>query len=83
MPTLKSEIELMEVFSKAKVIAITLNHEDMTDDEVSSTIVDYEKDYELPTTDVLKFGSEKLVHKIYEVFPELINIEPLLWQPQD
>jgi uncharacterized NAD-dependent epimerase/dehydratase family protein len=83
MPTLKSEIELMEVFSKAKVIAITLNHEDMTDDEVSSTIVDYEKDYELPTTDVLKFGSEKLVQKIYEVFPELINIEPLLWQPQE
>ena len=83
MPTLKSEIELIEVFSKAKVIAITINHEDMTDDEVSKTILDYEKEYKLPTTDVLKFGSKKLVEKVYEVFPQLINIKPLLWQPQD
>lgn len=82
MPTLKSEIELIEAFSKVKVIAITLNHEDMTDAEVNKTILDYEKDYELPTTDVLKHGCDKLIGKIYEVFPELINIEPLLWQPQ-
>ena len=83
MPTLQSEIDLLEVYSKAKVIAITLNHEDMTDDEVAATILDYEKEYKLPTTDVLKFDCEKLVDKVYEVFPELINIEPLLWQPQE
>jgi hypothetical protein len=55
----------------------------MTDDEVRSTIVDYEREYKLPTTDVLKLGSNKLVDKIYELFPELINIKPLLWQPQE
>ncbi len=78
MPTLKSEIELIEVFSKAKVIAITLNHEGMTDEEINETILDYEKDPELPTTDVLKFGCKKLVEKIYEIFPELITIDSQL-----
>jgi uncharacterized NAD-dependent epimerase/dehydratase family protein len=83
MPTLESEIELIEAFSQAEVIAITLNHEDMSENEIATTIEDYEKDYELPTTDVLKFNCDKLVDKIYESFPELINIEPLLWPPQE
>jgi uncharacterized NAD-dependent epimerase/dehydratase family protein len=83
MPTLKSEITLIEAFSEAKVIGITINHEDMTDAEVSTTIVDYEGKYKLPVTDVLKFGCDKLVDKVYEVFPELIKIEPLLWHPQE
>lgn len=83
MPALKSEIELIEVFSKAKVIAITLNHEDMTDEEVANTIVNYQIGYNLPTTDVLKYGCKKLVDKIYEVFPDLTTIKPLMCQPQE
>ena len=71
MPTLKSEIELIEVFSKAKVIAITLNHEDMTNQEVANAIVDYQIDYNLPTTDVLKYGCDKLVKALFKVFPKL------------
>lgn len=71
MPTLASEIELIEVFSKAPVIAITINHEDMTDIELEKTIKEYEYKYELPTTDVLKYGCDKLVKKIFEVFPKL------------
>jgi len=71
MPTLESEIELIEVFSKANVIAITINHEDMTDEELEKTIHEYEYKYELPTTDVLKHGCDKLINKILEVFPEL------------
>jgi len=71
MPTPESEIELIEVFSKTKVIAITINHEDMTDDEVKNTIVEYESKYELPTTDVLKFGCDKLVETLFKVFLEL------------
>jgi len=71
MPTLESEIELIEVFSKTKVIAITINHEDMTDVEVKDTIDEYEDKYNLPVTDVLKFGCDKLIKKIYEVFPKL------------
>ena len=73
MPTLESEIELIEVFSRSKVIAITINHEDMTDDEVENTIAEYEDRYKLPTTDVLKYGCDKLVKKLFEVFPELLK----------
>jgi len=71
MPTLESEIELIEVFSKANVIAITINHEDMTDEELEKTIRKYEYEYELPTTDILKHGCGKLIKQLFEVFPEL------------
>lgn len=71
MPTLESEIELLEIFSKSKVIAITINHEDMTDAELKNTIGEYESKYGLPTTDVLKFGSDKLVSTLLKVFPGL------------
>jgi len=71
MPSLESEIELLEVFSRSKVIAITLNHEDMTDEEIKEAITEYEKMFQLPTTDVLKYGCKKLVKRIFEAFPEL------------
>ena len=71
MPTLESEIELNEVFSRSKVIAITINHENMSDDELESTIAEYEESYKLPTTDILKHGCDKLVKALIEVFPEL------------
>lgn len=75
MPTLESEIELIEVFSRSPVIALTLNHEGMTDYEVETTIYNYEQSFELPTTDVLKKGCDKLIEKLYEVFPELVRLE--------
>jgi len=71
MPTLDSEIELIEIFSNSKVIAITINHEDMTDDEIKNKIVEYESKYKLPSTDVLKFGCDKLVDSILKIFSEL------------
>lgn len=71
MPTLESEIEMIEIFSGSKVIAITINHEDMIDEEITEAIIDYERIFRLPTTDVLKYGCEKLVTSIFETFPEL------------
>jgi len=71
MPTLESEIEMIEIFSRSKVIAITISHEDMTDEEIKEAITEYEKTFQLPTTDVLKYGCEKLVKRIFEAFPEL------------
>jgi uncharacterized NAD-dependent epimerase/dehydratase family protein len=71
MPTLDSEIELIELFSTTKVIAITINHEDMTDEGLEQTIDQYEYKYELPTTDVLKHGCDKLVRELFKVFPKL------------
>ncbi len=75
MPTVESEIELIEVFSRSPVIGITLNHEGMTDQEVENTIYSYEQGFDLPTTDVLKHGCDKLIEKLYEVFPELVSLE--------
>jgi uncharacterized NAD-dependent epimerase/dehydratase family protein len=71
MPTLKSEIELIEVVSGARVIAITINHEDMTDTEVDDAVKEYESRFGLPTTDVLKHGCDKLMKELLIQFPTL------------
>jgi uncharacterized NAD-dependent epimerase/dehydratase family protein len=71
MPSLVSEISLIELFAKSPVIAVTLNHEGMTDDDLADTITEYESEYGLPVTDVLKSGCEKLVARLYEEFPQL------------
>ncbi|MFC2129463.1 DUF1611 domain-containing protein [Bacteroidota bacterium] len=83
MPTLKSEIELLEAFSKSRVMAITINHEDMTDEDVEKTIVEYEFKYELPTTDVLKFGCDRIIDELCTMFPALQKSAKLKWLPQE
>ena len=83
MPTLKGEIELLEAFSKSPVIAITINHEDMTDEDVEKTIVEYEFKYELPTTDVLKFGCNKILDELFTLFPKLQQRAKLKWLAQE
>ncbi|MCA0988460.1 DUF1611 domain-containing protein [Guptibacillus algicola] len=71
MPTVKSEIELIETFAKSKVIAVTINHENMSDEELDHTISEYENDLKLPTTDALTFGCDKLISSIFEAYPAL------------
>jgi len=71
MPTLESEIQLNEVFSKSKVIAITINDEDMTDAELKKTIAEYEDKYKIPVTNILKYGCDNIIKKIYDIFPKL------------
>ena len=83
MPTLASEIELIEMFSKSKVVAITLNHEDMSDDEVAAAVIEYECLHELPVTDVLTSGCGKLIMKLYEVFPALLEKALVVCRPQE
>lgn len=73
MPTPESEIKLIETISKAKVIAITLSHEDMNEQEVLKIIEDYELQLRLPTTDVLSAGCQKLVQALSDQFPILKN----------
>lgn len=72
MPTLQSEIDLIEIISGSKVIAITLNHEDMTDKEIDETVKGYEEKYELPTMDVLKHGCGKIVQRLFQMFPAIL-----------
>jgi len=71
MPTPASEIKLIEAFAKTKVIGLTLNHENMTDAEVSQAITKYEKQLGIPCTDVLTRSAERLVNKLLSTFPQI------------
>ncbi len=71
MPTLESEIKLIESFSENKVIGISLNHEDMTKNQMDLAIQSYNYKFKLPTTDVLFHDCECFVDKIISYFPHL------------
>ena len=71
MPSAESEIKLIETIAKTKVVAITLSHEDMDDYGILKVIEDYEKRLQLPTTDVLNYGCQKLVQALSKNFPKL------------
>jgi len=71
MPTVESEIKLIEAVSQARVMAIALSHEDLTDGEMTQIIDDYEQRFRLPTTDVLSHGCQKLVQTLGNHFPKL------------
>lgn len=71
VPSVESEIQLIEHYGKTKVIGITLNHEGMNDLEIEKTIKEYELKYQLPTTDILKQGAGKIIDQIIQFFPSL------------
>jgi len=71
MPIVESEIKLIEAISQAKVMAIALSHEDLSDDEMMKIIKRYEMQFQLPTTDVLNHGCHKLVQTLSNHFPKL------------
>ncbi len=71
MPTIESEINLVETFSNSKVIGITINHENMADGALVDVIKDYENRLNVSATDVLTQGCEKIVKKIFLTFPQL------------
>lgn len=73
MPEVGEEIKLLESYSKAPVLAITLNHEKMNIDEINETIGSYEQNYDIPTTDPLVFGCDKLIDAIINRFPKLLE----------
>jgi uncharacterized NAD-dependent epimerase/dehydratase family protein len=71
MPMPATEIELIQTFSDTQVIGLTINHENMTDAEVSATITQYEHQLSIPTTDALTRPPERLVEMVLAAFPEL------------
>ena len=71
MPMPAAEINLIETFSDTKVIGLTINHENMTDPEVSAAIKRYEHELGIPTTDALTRPAERLVEMVLAAFPEL------------
>jgi uncharacterized NAD-dependent epimerase/dehydratase family protein len=71
MPTIDSEIKLIDAISQSKTIAIALSHENLADEEILKVIEDYENRFQLPTTDVLNYGCQKLVRALSNHFPKL------------
>jgi uncharacterized NAD-dependent epimerase/dehydratase family protein len=71
MPTPATEINLIETFAKTAVIGVTINHENMSDAEVSSAILRYEDALGIPTTDALSRSPERLVEMVVRAFPKL------------
>jgi len=71
MPTPEREIALIEAFADTRVIGLTLNHEHMTDAEVSAAIALYEAALSIPTTDALTRAPKRLVEMVLLAFPRL------------
>lgn len=68
MAPLAREIQVIELLSNRPVIALTLNHENMSKTEIDATVQQYENQYGIPCGDVLKHGPEKIVQKMMARF---------------
>lgn len=77
MPTPESEINLIETFADTKVIGLTINHEDMTDSEVSAAITLYEMKHGIPATDALIRPTGRLLDMVFAAFPNLKRISTI------
>lgn len=71
MPTPRSEIRLIETFADTRVIGLTLNHEGMSDAEVTAAITRYEVELGIPATDALTRSPHHLVDMVLTAFPAL------------
>jgi len=65
------EINLIETFADTRVIGMTINHEHMTDAEITAAIVHYELELGIPVTDALARPVDELVDMVLSAFPEL------------
>ncbi|WP_083607834.1 DUF1611 domain-containing protein [Thalassospira sp. TSL5-1] len=71
MPSPESEIRLIEAFSDTRVIGLTINHENMTDAEIGTSITAYHKQLGIPVTDALARPVNLLVDMVLSSFPAL------------
>jgi len=70
MPTVASEIHMIETFSKTRVIGLAINHENMTEDEVEEAVLNYQVELGIPAADPLR-QPEKLAELVLAYFPIL------------
>ncbi|MEZ9133659.1 DUF1611 domain-containing protein [Vibrio breoganii] len=69
MPSLASEINLIETFSDTSVIGVTLNHEEMSTDEILTAISGLSSELGIPVTDALSQPTEQLVNIVLSAYP--------------
>ncbi len=77
MPTPASEINLIETFADTTVIGLTINHENMTDSEVTAAITLYELELGIPATDALSRPTDRLLDMVFAKFPDLKECAPI------
>ncbi len=77
MPDPKNEIKLIEMFSDAKVIGLTINHEGLKDIQIDTAIKDFSKELALPVTDALVRPEIELLDMVFKAFP-LLRKHPLV-----
>ncbi|ANW26955.1 EBNA-1 nuclear protein [Vibrio coralliilyticus] len=73
MPSVASEINLIETFSNTSVIGLTLNHEGMSWDETLNAIDWYRTEFGLPVTDALSLPAKHLLHIVLSAFPQIAS----------
>ncbi|MDA3960075.1 MAG: DUF1611 domain-containing protein [Planctomycetota bacterium] len=71
MPSPDSEIAMIQAFAKTKVIGLTINHEGMSDVDVSGSMLRYERQLGIPVTDALSRPTQRLVSMVMDAFPQL------------
>jgi uncharacterized NAD-dependent epimerase/dehydratase family protein len=71
MPNPATEIELIETFADTRVIGLTINHENMDDEQITAAIGRYEREMGLPATDALTRSPMQLAEMVLSAFPEL------------
>lgn len=71
MPDPASEIALIEAFADTKVIGMTINHEGMSDADISTTIATQSQSLGLPVTDALSRPAARLLALVVEAYPGL------------
>jgi uncharacterized NAD-dependent epimerase/dehydratase family protein len=71
VPTVESEVNLIETFAQTKVIGLGINHEHMTPSEVLVEIEKYQARLGIPATDPLTMSPSHLVNMVISAFPAL------------
>jgi uncharacterized NAD-dependent epimerase/dehydratase family protein len=71
MPSVSSEVALIEAFADTRVIGITVNHENLTDAQLAEAIDEIELDLGVPATDPLTRPTSELVEMVLQALPAL------------
>lgn len=71
MPTPAAEINLIQTFAQTRVIGLTINHENMKDEQVDEAITRYEYELGIPATDALTRPPKRLVEMVFSAFPNI------------
>jgi uncharacterized NAD-dependent epimerase/dehydratase family protein len=70
---LERERAIIELISQRPVVAITINHEGMTPEEIETTVGEYRKRYGVAVADPLVHGVDGIVAALESRFPETFS----------